>query len=57
MIKDVTFFKKGSDVLSFHEHLFELFLKELDKKNIGLSTFLEEDIKLTVQITAIKQKF
>ena len=56
MIKDVTFFRKNSDCLTFHEHLFDLFLKELNMKNINLATHLEEDIKLTVQITAVKQK-
>ena len=55
MTKDVTIFRKGSDCLSFHEYLFALFLKELDKKNIDLTECLEEDIKLTVQFIAVKR--
>lgn len=56
MTKDISTFKKGTDCLTFHEHLFGLFLKELNKKNVELITELENDIKLSVQITVVRRK-
>lgn len=56
MTKDISTFKKGTVRLTFHEHLFGLFLKELNKKNVELITDLENDIKLSVQITVVKHK-
>lgn len=56
MTKDVSTFKKGTDCLTFHEHLFGLFLEELDTKNVNLVETIEHDIKLTVQITVVKNE-
>lgn len=56
MTKDVSIFNKGDDCLVFHQHLFGLFLEELDKKDVNLVEELEEDIKVTVQITVVKGK-
>lgn len=56
MTKDVSTFRKGTDCLTFHEHLFRLFLEELDAKNVNLVEELEQGIKLTVQITVVKNE-
>lgn len=56
MTKDVSTFTKGTDCLTFHEHLFGLFLDELDKKGANFAEVIEHDIKLTVQITVVKRR-